>query len=157
VQLVLVKRHHLHPQGQQQLLHLGGFDAVPGAFWHQSQLQAGCGAETDDGCPRRCVEQGLAVALLQQQAHQGRRVDHDRAHTGSPSSSYRASWSSLLVRPCHSGWVLVRAQMARIAAFLAAMASGRCCSRAVMVAFLLLLPLQGLAAWRGLEAAQSLA
>ena len=33
----------------------------------------------------------------------------------------------------------------------------RRCSRAVMVAFLLLLPLQGLAAWRGLEAAQSLA
>jgi hypothetical protein len=30
-------------------------------------------------------------------------------------------------------------------------------SRAVMVAFLLLLPLQGLAAWRGLEAARSLA
>jgi hypothetical protein len=33
----------------------------------------------------------------------------------------------------------------------------RRCSKAVMVAFLLLLPLQGLAAWRGLEAAQSLA
>ena len=33
----------------------------------------------------------------------------------------------------------------------------RRCSRAVMLGFLLLLPLQGLAAWRGLEAAQSLA
>jgi hypothetical protein len=33
----------------------------------------------------------------------------------------------------------------------------RRCSRAVMLGFLLLIPLQGLAAWRGLEAAQSLA
>ena len=33
----------------------------------------------------------------------------------------------------------------------------RRCSRAVMAGFLLLLPLQGLAAWRGLDAAQSLA
>ena len=33
----------------------------------------------------------------------------------------------------------------------------RRCSRAVMVAFLLLLPFQGMAAWRGLDAAQSLA
>ena len=33
----------------------------------------------------------------------------------------------------------------------------RRCSRAVIVGFLLLLPLQGLAAWRGLEVAQSLA
>jgi len=33
----------------------------------------------------------------------------------------------------------------------------RQCSRAVVLGFLLLLPLQGLAAWRGLEAARSLA
>ncbi len=33
----------------------------------------------------------------------------------------------------------------------------RRCSRAVIVGFLLLLPLQGLAAWRGMEVAQSLA
>ena len=33
----------------------------------------------------------------------------------------------------------------------------RRCSRAVMVAFLLLLPLQGLAAWRGLELAPLMA